>query len=86
MDLRSYLTETGQTVSGFAARVGRSHAVISRLIHRRSKPSLDLANKIFAVTEGQVTPQDWDGTPGNGAGLPRYSAKSRAPSAGGKAA
>lgn len=58
-DLRSYLTETGEKQSEFAGRVDTTPATISRLCDGSLKPSLELAHRIEAATDGKVRTEIW---------------------------
>lgn len=60
MTLKQYLSGTGETISGFARRLGVSHATVSRLVHGHNGPSGMLAKKIMIVTDGKVTPLDFE--------------------------
>ncbi|WP_370687535.1 helix-turn-helix domain-containing protein [Epibacterium sp. MM17-32] len=59
MNLSEYLTEAGVTQSEFAARVGVTQGVISRLSSGHSLPGLALAVRIENATNGAVKAQNW---------------------------
>jgi DNA-binding XRE family transcriptional regulator len=59
MELKTYLDQTGLTQAAFAAKVGTTHATISRLIAGKFRPSLALATAIERETCGQVRAVSW---------------------------
>jgi transcriptional regulator with XRE-family HTH domain len=58
MKLDEYLSLTGQTERGFAARVGSSGATISRIRRGLNLPRISLAVRIESITNGLVTTRD----------------------------
>ncbi|WP_411051968.1 helix-turn-helix domain-containing protein [Tritonibacter sp. SIMBA_163] len=59
MNLSEYLNKTGITQSEFAARVGVTQGVISRLSTGHKQPGLALAIRIEFATNGAVKPHIW---------------------------
>lgn len=59
MKLREYLQRHKMTATEFGKRIGRSHAVVSRLCHGKSLPSLALMVRIEQETNGTVTAKDF---------------------------
>lgn len=59
MDLQTYLKDSGERQSAFAARVGTTPATVSRLCNGSLRPALDLAHRIETATEGQVPTEMW---------------------------
>ena len=53
--LTTYLGETGEKLSGFANRIGRSPSTLSRTLAGQRNPSVDLALDVEAGTGGKVT-------------------------------
>ncbi|MCW1985569.1 UNVERIFIED_ORG: transcriptional regulator with XRE-family HTH domain [Sphingomonas sp. R1F5B] len=58
-DLKTYLEETGEKQSDFAARVQTSNATISRLCSGALRPSLEMAHRIERATAGRVPTECW---------------------------
>lgn len=58
MTLKDYLTEASETIDAFAKRVEASPGMIHKIVYRQRQPSLSLAARIEAATEGKVTPLD----------------------------
>ena len=58
MLLDAYLIKTGTTDAAFAAYVGVSRSMVTKLRHRKAKPSFDTALKIERVTSGAVSLKD----------------------------
>ncbi len=59
MKLRQYLSEAGMTQEQFAAAIGVSQSVISRLSRGQSDVSLGVLRRILDATNGVVTPNDF---------------------------
>lgn len=60
MTLNDYLTESGESVTQFAARTGISyHTLYAYLSNRRSYPSLDVYHAINVATQGMVKYSDF---------------------------
>ena len=55
----SYLEKTGQKQKDFAARIGITPAHLSRICQGASMPSLPVAFRIEAATNGAVTAADF---------------------------
>jgi DNA-binding transcriptional regulator YdaS (Cro superfamily) len=53
--LSSYLARKGETLSAFAARIGRSPSTLTRVLGGARNPSMDLARDVERGTDGQVT-------------------------------
>ncbi len=60
MDLKTYLEETGEKQTDFAARVSTTVATISRIVGGTLRPSLDLAHRIERATNGRVPTEMWE--------------------------
>lgn len=58
MLLKDYLATKGETVEQFAVRVGESPHTIGKLYRGDRFPRVDLAQRIIAATEGNVTADD----------------------------
>ena len=58
MRLLQHLTETGQTISGFAREVGVSESFMWRIAHGQREPSLRQSVKICRAAGWQVRPED----------------------------
>lgn len=58
MTLREHLKCTGERVFDFADRLGVSRSTIRKIVYGKRQPSLDLAHKISAATDGAVQPKD----------------------------
>ena len=57
--LTTFLKIRGIARSAFAERVNVRSSTITRLLNGKRKPSLELADRIFQQTDGDVTPTDW---------------------------
>lgn len=53
--LADYLNETGERLSVFAVRIGRSPSTLSRALAGQRDPSIDLARDVERGTAGRVT-------------------------------
>lgn len=53
--LSNYLNETGERLSAFAVRIGRSPSTLSRALSGQRDPSVDLARDVENGTGGRVT-------------------------------
>ncbi|CUX40729.1 Putative plasmid maintenance system antidote protein, XRE family (modular protein) [Agrobacterium deltaense Zutra 3/1] len=53
--LSTFLGETGEKLSTFAVRIGRSPSTLSRAISGRRDPSIDLARDVERGTRGRVS-------------------------------
>lgn len=53
--LTTYLDETGEKLSSFACRIGRSPSTLSRTLAGQRNPSVDLALDVEAGTGGKVS-------------------------------
>lgn len=58
-DLKTYLSETGETQAEFAGRIGVSQGTVSKLCKGLISPSLTLALKIDTATDGEVSVKAW---------------------------
>lgn len=56
MTLLDHLKETGEGVSAFADRIGESRNTIRKIAYGQRQPSLELAVRISAATQGTVPP------------------------------
>ena len=59
MNLQTYLETAGLTQAEFAARIGSTHATVSRLIAGKFLPSLTLATKIERASGDIVKATSW---------------------------
>jgi len=59
MDLKQYLEASQTRQADFAARVGVSQPVVSKLVHGVINPGPDLARRIHDETGGQVPFWTW---------------------------
>ncbi len=59
MTLAEYLEESGQRPSHFAQAAGVEPSTILRMLSGARGPSLVMALRIEAATEGKVTTRDW---------------------------
>lgn len=53
--LSNYLDETGERLSAFAVRIGRSPSTLSRALAGQRDPSIDLARDVERGSGGKVT-------------------------------
>lgn len=53
--LATYLSETGETLSALAIRIGRSPSTLTRALAGHRDPSVDLARDVERGTDGRVT-------------------------------
>jgi len=53
--LTNYLEESGERLSAFALRIGRSPSTLSRVLSGQRDPSLDLARDVERGTAGKVS-------------------------------
>jgi hypothetical protein len=53
--LSNYLIESGERLSAFAVRIGRSPSTLSRALSGQRDPSVDLARDVEQGTGGRVT-------------------------------
>lgn len=53
--LSLFLNATGERLSAFAVRIGRSPSTLSRVLSGQRDPSVDLARDVEAGTGGRVT-------------------------------
>lgn len=58
MTLLDHLNATGEGVVAFADRIGVARSTLRKIAYRQRQPSLDLAVRITAATNGKVTPAD----------------------------
>ena len=58
MQLLDHLSATKEGVSAFADRIAEPRNTIRKIAYRQRQPSLELAVKISAATDGVVTPDD----------------------------
>lgn len=54
--LAAYMEKAGLTDEAMARKVGRDRSTITKLRLGQARPSLDLAVKIAAISDGQVPP------------------------------
>ena len=59
MKLKTWLTQSNIKRADFAAKIGITTATITRYLNGDRKPSADIFSKIFDVTKGNVTPNDF---------------------------
>jgi len=59
MNLKTYISQNNLTLAEFGARVGVSHASVSRWVNGERTPSLGTALAIEKATKGKVKPSDW---------------------------
>ena len=57
--LALYLGQTGERLSTFAIRIGRSPSTLSRALSGRRDPSIDLARDVERGTDGKVSKLDF---------------------------
>lgn len=63
--LAQYIIKSGKNRTQWAARLGISKSYLSEILNQNRTPSLDLAVKIEAMTEGAVSCKSWiDGPTG----------------------
>jgi transcriptional regulator with XRE-family HTH domain len=71
MHLRDYLIPEGRVRGAHLARkMGVGKATISRLAKGDIQPSAEMLRKLFAATDGAVTPNDMLGITGGQGGAP----------------
>ena len=58
MTLQEFLKSNGETVAGFADRIGASTTAIRKITYGQRQPSLNLAIRITNATGGKVTSAD----------------------------
>ena len=59
MLLKEYLKIKDLTQVEFAALVGVSKHLVNKMVHGKRTPSFRLSKRIFKVTQGKVTPDDF---------------------------
>jgi DNA-binding transcriptional regulator YdaS (Cro superfamily) len=59
MDIKAYFSETGETPSSLAAKIGRSVSTITRPLRGERNASMNVALQVERVTEGRVTADDF---------------------------
>ncbi len=57
--LQAFLTARGIKQADFAASIGTTQSMVSRLINGAATPSLTLAAKIERATAGEVSASSW---------------------------
>ncbi|EXL07401.1 transcriptional regulator [Ochrobactrum sp. 30A/1000/2015] len=57
--LQLYLDETGERISAFAERIGRSPSTLTRALSGARNPSVDLALDVERGTGGRVTASEF---------------------------
>jgi DNA-binding transcriptional regulator YiaG len=66
MKLRTYLNETGTTMTKFADQMGVGVSTVHGWLTGRRVPTLQSALRIKTMTNGHVAPEDWAvNTPGS---------------------
>jgi len=64
MDLGTYQKQHGLSVSDLELLIGVSHSALHRYMYLGRIPEVAVLRRILAVTDGQVTPNDFfDGVP-----------------------
>ncbi len=58
-DLSTYLTRHKLSQRTFAERIGVDPSIVSRLVRREIKPSLELAVTIQRETKGKIKAESW---------------------------
>lgn len=58
MTLLDHLSATDESVASFADRLGVARNTIRKIAYRQRQPSLELAVRITAATDGKVTADD----------------------------
>ncbi|MBY0356087.1 MAG: helix-turn-helix domain-containing protein [Rickettsiales bacterium] len=61
MDIKKYLSLMGQSVTSFAREVGCSPQTVYKYIYGTRFPHRDMQRRVYEVTKGRVTPNDWVG-------------------------
>lgn len=59
MKLSDYLHRERLTATAFAGRIAVPTSTITRLLARQRSPRLDLLEKVWTGTNGEVTPNDF---------------------------
>lgn len=59
MTLAEYLEAEGLKPTQFAQALGAEPSTVTRMVHGERGPSLDMALRIEAATDGKVTVRDW---------------------------
>ena len=59
MTLKEWLKKTGRKQLWLAAQADVSVTTIHRIVNGKTRPSLDLAQKIERITDGAVGLHDW---------------------------
>lgn len=59
MKINEYFRKYCVNQSEFARRIGKSGSFVIALSNGRAKPSIETAQKIHEVTNGEVTINDW---------------------------
>lgn len=57
--LKQYLTDQDLSYNAFGAKVGCTKAHVCGLVNRKSKPSLDLADRMDSRTGGAIPQASW---------------------------
>lgn len=63
MTLDKYLTDNPETETAFALRIGTDQSTVHRLRKAGQIPGKDTMARIFEVTDGSVTANDFFGIP-----------------------
>lgn len=59
MKLRTWRKQKGLFLRDLSAATGKSRSAIARIETGESKPDRDFLEKVFTLTEGAVTPNDF---------------------------
>jgi plasmid maintenance system antidote protein VapI len=61
MQLSEYLSINSLTATAFAQKIGRHKSTVTRMIKGNVRPDQETMQRILAVTDNQVTPNDFFG-------------------------
>lgn len=64
MILSDWIKETGRTVDGFAAELGKTRQTVHRYLNGSRFPKREVIRKIETLTRGRVAASDWFATGG----------------------
>lgn len=59
MKLSDWMSANNCTDEEFGRRIGRERSTVTRLRLEKAKPSFEVIEAVFAVTDGKVSPNDW---------------------------
>lgn len=61
MKISEYISKKGISIENFAEQLQVTHGAVCHWIKGRNKPSEEMINSIYKITDGKVTPNDFYG-------------------------